>query len=36
MNNNIHGTLICFNLIYSLLRKEQDLSQLDAIEKDFY
>lgn len=33
---NSHATMICFNLLYSLLSKEKDHNTLALIEKDFY
>jgi hypothetical protein len=36
MATNQHAALICFNLIYSLLRKEKDASLQTLLEKDFY
>ena len=34
--SNQHATLICFNLLYALLKKEKDASILALLEKDFY
>lgn len=33
---NAHATMICFNLLYSLLVKEKDQATSALIEKDFY
>jgi hypothetical protein len=36
MNHNQHATFICFNLLYFLLRKEQDSSLRAQVEKEFF